>query len=290
MKRLLGFLLALLMLWAAPALASEDVFTVNALDVTEDAWNESYIASSLTSDRSYLRVTCPLEEDAAVTLSIAAENGKLVYQRDYGVCGGRFRSEDIYLRLTGPQTTYHVTLWAGDSSFSFPLRRVMPMLTGNAACSAGYPLAEISGTNTWRTATLLDIAEVSRRPYTVALNASDAYTIGAVTFTVEEGRLTVSAQLDEGMASSIDKSAVYVATTALEAEKLGKKNFPGPTVALDEAVDLWGTPYVAVYVNLTVSFDPSGAAEMRPLDEEEAELQLLLWEKILTETANEAVG
>ena len=290
MKRTLGFLLVLLMLCAVPAFAAEDVFTINAQDVTEDAWNESFIASSLTSDRSYLRVTCPMEEEAAVTLSIAGENGKLVYQRDYGVCGGKFRSEDIYLRLEGSETTYQVTLWVGDEGYSFPLRRVMPRLTGNAACSAGYPLGEISGTDTWKTVTILDVAQVSRRPITVALNASDAYEIGSVTFTVEDGRLTVSAKLEDGVDGSIDKANVYVATTALEAEKLGKKKFPGATAKLDEAVELWGTPYAAVYVNLTVSFDPTGVPSAAPLDREEAENQRLLWERMLTETANEAVG
>ena len=288
-KRVL-MLLVLLLLCAAPAYASEDVFTVDARDVTEDAWNESFIASSLTSDRSYLRVTCALEEESEVTLSIAGENGKLVYQRDYGMCGGRFRSEDIFLRLSGSQTTYQVTLWVGDESYSFPLRRVMPWLTGNAACSAGYPLEELSGAGTWKTATILDIAQVARRPLTVALNASDAYEIGYVTFSVKDDRLTVSAGLEDGVAGSIDKGTVYVAATALEAEKLGKKNFPGATAKLDEAVDLWGTPYAAVYVNLTVSFDPAGVADMQPLDKAETEEQQRLWEMMLTETANEAVG
>ncbi len=289
MRRLL-ILLLMLLLCIAPAYAAEDVFTVNAQDVTEDAWNESYIASSLTSDRSYLRVTCPLEEDAAVTMSIADESGRLVYQRDYSVCSGKFRSEDIYLRLTGSQTTYHVSLWVGDAGYSFPLRRVMPRLTGSAACTAGLPLAEISGADTWKTATVLDIAEVSRRPVTVALNAGDAYEIGTATFTVKDGRLKVSVALDDGVDGSIDKATVYVATTAIEAEKLGKKNFPGATAGLDEYVPLWDTPYAAVYVNLTVSLDPAGAAESRSLDKETQEEQLLLWERMLLETANEAVG
>lgn len=261
---------------------------MNAQDITEDAWNESFIASSLTSDRSYLQVTCDVEEEAAVTLSIAGENGKLVYQRDYGMYSGRFRSEDIYLRLSGSKTTYQVTLWVGDSSYSFPLRRVMPRLTGNAACSVGYPLSLLSQTDTWKTATILDIAQVAKRPLTVALHASDAYEIGTVTFTVEEGLLTVTAQLNDGVDGSIDKSKVYVATTALEAEKLGKKTFPGVTAELDEEIDLLGTPYAAVYVNLTVSFDPTDVPESP--EETQLEEQEELWEMMQLETANEAIG
>ena len=97
MKRLL-ILLVTMLLCIAPAYAAEDVFTVNAQDVPENAWNESSIAGNLSSDRSYLRVTCPVEGEAAVNLSITDDSGSLVYQRDYGVCSGTFRSEDIYLR------------------------------------------------------------------------------------------------------------------------------------------------------------------------------------------------
>lgn len=286
MKRVLIFL-ATLLLCIAPAYATEDVFTVNVDALPEDAWNESSIAASLTSDRSYLRVTCPVEGEADVTLSIADESGSLVYQRDYGLCSGKFRSEDIYLRLTASQTTYQVTLWVGDAGYSFPLRRVMPRLIGNAACSVGFPLGSITGAESWKTVTLLDVNALEGQSLTVALHASDAYEIGTATFTVEGGCLTVSARLNEGVDGSIDQSTVQVATTALEAEKLGKKNFPGASVKLDKAVDLQGTPYAAVYVNLTVSFDPAGLSAS---PETELEGQAGLWQLMQTETANEAIG
>lgn len=286
MKRFLIFLLTML-LCIAPGYAAEDVFTVDAQSIAEDAWEESFIASSLTSDRSYLRVTCALTEDADVTLSIAGENGSLVYQRDYGLCSGKFRSEDIYLRLTGSQITYHVTLWVGDSSYSFPLRRVMPRLIANAACSVGYPLEYLSGTNTWKSATVLDVNALEDSSLTVPLHASGAYEIGTVTFAISGGSLTVSASLNDGVDGTIDNSAVYVATTALEAEKLGKKNFPGITTKLDKTAALMGTPYAAVYVNLTVSFDPTGVpgSPAVTLDGQDA-----TWQRMQTETANEAVG
>lgn len=286
MKRVLIFFLMML-LCIAPAYAAEDVFTVNVYDLPENAWSESYIAESLSSDRSYLRVTCPVEGEAAVNLSIADGSGSLVYQRDYGQCSDTFRSEDIYLRLTGSQTTYQVTLWVGDTGYAFPLRRVMPRLVGNAACSVGYPLEEITGSGSWKTATILDVNALEGRRMTVALHASDAYEIGTATFTVEGGSLTVTAQLDEGINGSIDRSSVQVAITALEAEKLGKKNFSGTAAKLDQAVDLQGTPYAAVYVNLTVSFDP---ANVPGNPETQTEGQAELWQHMQTETANEAIG
>lgn len=288
MKRLLGLLLTLTMLLCAiPGHAAEDVFTVDAQEAAGGAWDESYISSSLTSDRSYLRVTCTLDSEAAVTLSIADESGSLVYQRDHGLCSGKFRSEDIYLRLTGSQTTYQATLWVGDSSYAFPIRRVMPRLTGNAACSVGYPLEYLSGSDTWKSATLLDVNALSGSSFTVPLHASGAYEIGTVTFRISNGSLTVSAELMEGIDGSIDKSTIYAATTALEAQELGRKSFSGPTGKLNKAIDLMGAPYVAVYVNLTVSFDPTnvpGSPDSTLNGQDD------LWQRMQSETANEAVG
>lgn len=288
MRKLLTMLLCLTMLMGiAPGYAAEDVFTVDAAQAASGGWEESHIASSLTTDRSYLRVTCTLDAEAPVTLSIADENGSLVYQRDHGLCSGKFRSEDIYLRLTGSQTTYQVTLWVGDSSYQFPLRRVMPRLTGNAACSVGYPLSQLSGSDTWKSATLLDVYALEGSSLTVPLHASGAYEIGTVTFRISGGALTVSADISGSVDGSIDQSTIYVATTALEAQELGRKSFSGPTGKLDRAIDLMGAPYVAVYVNLTVSFDPTGVPGSPSIT---LGGQDDLWHQMQTTTANEAVG
>lgn len=277
MKRLLGLLLFLALLAGlVPACAAEDVFTVDAASA----------GSSLTTDRSYLRVTCDLPEEVPVTLSIADGSGSLVYQRDYGLCSGSFRSEDVYLRLTDRQTAYQVTLQAGDGCYAFPLLRVMPRLTGNAACSVGLPLSALSGTDTWKSATVLDVAALSEMPLTVPLHASGAYEVGTVTFAVSGGAVTVTAQLFDELDGSIEKSTVYVATTALEAQQLGRKSFHGPTGKLNAPIDLMSAPYVAVYVSLTVSFDPSAA----PSPEVTLEGQEELWLLMQTVTANEAVG
>lgn len=284
MRKMLGLLLCLaLLLCTGSALGQEDVFIVSAPDIAENAWDET---AALTSDRSYLRVTCPAD-GAEVTLSISDAAGSLVYQRDYGVCSGTFRSEDIYLRLTDSQTTYHVSLWVGDDGYAFPIRRVMPRLIANAVCAVGFPLQDITGTGGWKTATLLDTTALEGHSLTVALHASNAYDIGTATFTISGGQLTVSAQLDEGVDGTIDKASVQIATTALEAEGLGRKSFHGLTAQLEQPTDLGGTPYAAVYVNLTVSFDPTG---LPASPETELDGQRNLWQLMQTETANEAVG
>lgn len=284
MKKLLSLLVCLAaLLCSTSAMGQEDVFVVSAPDIAENAWDA---ANALTSDRSYLRVTCPAD-GASVTLSIADAQGGLIYQRDYGVCGGTFRSEDIYLRLDGSTTTYHVSLWVGDEGYAFPVQRVMPRLIANAVCSVGLPLQELTGASGWKSATLLDTAALEGRSLTVALHASNAYEIGTATFTISGGQLTVSAQLNPGVDGSIDKASVQVATTALEAQQLGRKNFLGQTGRLEQPIDLLGTPYAAVYLNLSVSFDPTG------LPGSPATLlegQRDLWQQMQNETANEALG
>lgn len=284
MKKIFGLLLALMLLLCAGAVAQEDVFIVNAPDVAENAWDES---NSLTSDRSYLRVTCPMESEANVTLSVADEAGSLVYQRDYGLCSGTFRSEDIFLRLMGSSTIYHVSLWVGDVGYAFPIQRVMPRLIANAACSAGLPLQDITGSGGWKSATLLDVSAMEGQSLTVPLHASNAYCIGSATFAVDHGRLTVSVQLDQRADATVDRASVQVATTALEAQTLGRKGFMGQTAQLEQAIDLESTPYAAVYLSLTVSFDPTSLPES---SESELEGQRGLWQLMQTETANEAVG
>lgn len=285
MKKIFGLLLALvLLLCAAAAVAQEDVFIVNAPDVAENAWDES---NTLTSDRSYLRVTCPMESEASVTLSVADEAGSLVYQRDYGLCSGNFRSEDIFLRLTGSSTVYHVSLWVGDVGYAFPIQRVMPRLIANAACAVGLPLQDMTGSGGWKSATLLDVSAMEGQSLTVPLHASNAYCIGSATFAVDHGCLTVSVQLDQRADAAVDRASVQVATTALEAQTLGRKSFAGQTAQLEQPIDLESTPYAAVYLSLTVSFDPASLPESPEI---ELEGQRDLWQLMQMETANEAVG
>ena len=283
MKRLIGILLALSlfmpMVWAA---AGEDVYVI-----ADAAPAAGSTAGQLQSDRSYLRVGCRLQSETDVTLSVTGEDGSLVYQRSYGLCSGRFSSEDIFLRLNGSQTDYRVTLQAGEQCYAFSLRRVQPRMSGVSACSAGYPLRSITGADTWRCATVLDLTALEGASMTVPLLAGDAYEIGTVTFSAARGALTVSACLNDGVDGSIDKGTVYVAETALEAKTLGKKSFSGLKGRLNQSLALADTSYAAVYVALTVSFDPQGVPEASGT---QLQGQEDVWQRMQTETANEAIG
>lgn len=274
MKRIL-LLFLLLMCLTLPALA-DDVCTVDAS-----------AASSVTCAESYLRLTCMIDGEQQVTVSVRDAGGSLQYQRDYGLCSGDFRSEDLYLRLDGSETLYQVTLQAGEKVYAFPVTRVMGRLTGNEACSVGYPLSRMGGGSSWKTATLIDVAALEGSSMTVPLYASGAYTLGSVTFTVSGGSVRAEAQISGGIDGSIDKSAVYVATDALTARDLGTRRFSGPSGRLGESISLEGTPYAAVLVQLTVSFDPAGVPGS---PETTLDGQGDLWQRMQDTTASEAVG
>ena len=278
MKRMLAVLAALVLtLGGLPAARAEDVCSIDA----------SAVPGTVSTEQSYLRVTCPLPEETEVVLSVFDAGGSLCYQRSYGLCSGSFRSEDIYLRLSGGNTRYQVSLSAGNACYAFEVLRCMPRLNGNAACAVGYPLSSLTGRDSWQSATLLDVAALEGSSRTVALHASGAYELGTVTFSVHRGQLTVSASLSGGVDGTIDDAQVFVALNAADAGALGGKRFAGLTGRLDQAIDLEGAACVAVYVQLTVSFDPTGVpgSPRVELDGQEA-----LWEHLQEITASEAVG
>ena len=200
---------------------------------------------------------------------------------------GTLRSEDIYFKLEeSSTTTYQVQLNCGEQSYCFPIDRVMARLEGNAACSAGYPLSSINGRDVWQTVTLLDLNAMEGSSATYDLYASNRYVLGSVAFSVSGGAVCASVSLNPNADVSVDSATVYVASTALEASTLGK----GCTAAsggLDSYISGSGTGLAAVYVKLSVSFQPDGLPEgISPVWSGQEEL----WQRMLQETTSEAVG
>ncbi len=276
MRKLFCMLMMTLLL-AVPALA-EDVCTI--ADATA--------AAQVTTGCSYLRVECPLPEETNVVLTVQDEWGTLIYQRDYGVCAGAFRSRDIHLPVEGETCDYTVTLATGAGEYTFIVTREQPLLTDSAVYAGGMTLSELNGGSTRKYAVVLDLAELNGRTAAAPLLSGDAQ-LGEALFTVKDGVLTVSAVLSaEGQ---LDKANVYVATDALTAQTLGAKKFTGTKTRLDREIPLNGADYVAVMVQLTVSYDPATAQPLRPEDWQDALDQMRqTWINMQTETANEAVG
>lgn len=275
LRTLTALLTLLLMLAAVPALA-EDVYVVK----------DASAADSLSTDCSYLRVCCPLSGESPVTLAIRDSWGYLVYQRDYGSCRGAFRSEDVYLPLEGASTRYHVTLVCGGSVHEFSVTRVAPRLTDSHVTACGLSLTDMTGKRDNRFAVVIDAWALEGSTLTVPL-VSGGMQVGYASITVSGGEVTVSAALT--VDGKIEKSTVYIARDAVTASTLGANRFTGVKTKLNSAVDLCGTPYAAILVQLTVSYD---AATAQPFQEDPwfSQEQYDLWELMQLTTASEAVG
>lgn len=277
MRKLLVTLLLCLLL--VPAALAEDVCTV------EDASSAVHV----TTERAYLKVLCPLEGETNVTLTVHDQWGYLIYQRNYGVCSGTFRSGDVHLPLEGDTCDYTVTLTTTGGEYQFIVTREMAMITDSAVYAGGATLRELTGGSSHKYAAVLDLDALDGQTLTAPMLASGTK-VGEVDFTVLGGSLTVSARLT--VDGRIDKATVYVAADALTAQTLGSSRFSGVKAKLDRPVDLDGAPYAAVMVQLTITYDPATAQAWDMGPEEEALLETILdnWQLMQLTTANEAVG
>ena len=281
MRRVIRMLILLLIccLVSPSAAMAEDVCTVQ----------DASAVNLVTTECSYLRVQLPLEAETGVTLSVRDEWGYLIYQRNYGVCSGTFRSQDVHLPLDGESCNYTVTLTTDGSEYSFSVHREMAKLTDSAVYAGGATLKELVDGSSRKYAVVLDLDTLQQEPLTAPMLASGMQ-VGEVVFSVEDGMLTVSASLTAD--GQIDKASVYIATDAITAQTLGTNHFTGTRARLDRATDLGDVPYAAVMVQLTVTYDPTTAQAFEMGREEQKAYEQLLenWLLMQMTTANEAVG
>ncbi len=277
MRKLLVALLICLLL--VPAALAEDVYTVK----------DASTATHVTTELSYLKVVCPLAAEGDVTLTVRDEWGGLIYQRNYGDCSGTFRSGEVHLPLDGDRCDYIVTLSTAGGEYTFTVTREMAMLTDTAVYAGGATLKQLTGGSSRKYAVVLDLSAMNGQTLTAPMLAGGMQ-VGEVSFTVQDGSLTVSAAMTaEGR---IDKASVYVAADALTAQTLGTSRFTGTKTRLDRTISLPNSPYVAVMVQLTVTYDPTTAQawDMGPAEERLLETILDNWQLMQLTTANEAVG
>lgn len=276
--RMLLLSLLCLTLAAAPAFA-EDVCTV------EDA----FAVSQITTDAAYLKVLCPLADETPVTLTVHDEWGTLIYQRNYGVCSGTFRSGEIHLPLQNGGCEYIVTLSMNSGDHTFSVTRQMSRLTDSAVYAGGATLHQLTEGSGHKSAVVLDLHALNQETL-IAPMLAGGMQIGEVYFSVLDGSLTVTAHLTAD--GQINKANVYIATDALTAETLGTNRFCGIKTKLERAIDLGDVPYAAVMVQMTVTYDPTTAQayEMDRYDEDVLDESLTNWQLMQLVTANEAVG
>ena len=278
MKRMLILLLVLAMLPAVPALAEDVCIVKDALHV-----------STVTTDRAYLRVQCDLEGESEVIVTVRDTWGYLVYQRDYGVKSGTFRSGDIHLPLEGDGCEYVVTVQIGGDAHEFTVVREMAMITDASVYAGGLTLKDMVDGSRRKFAVVLDMDTLNEETLIAPMLASGMQ-VGEVYFSVLDGVLTVDAvMLAEG---AIDKATVYIAADAITAQTLGDKHFAGTKTRLQREINLGDSPYAAVMVHLTVTYDPATALAYAPGEEEAEALEQMMesWQLMQLTTANEAVG
>ena len=276
--RMLILFFLLTFLPGVPALA-EDVCTVN----------EPLAAACITTDRAYLRLQCMLEAECPVTITVRDAWGTLVYQRDYGAKSGSFRSGDIHLPLDGDTCEYRVSFCAGEMQNTFTVIREMAKITDSAVYAAGLSLKEMVDGSRRKFAVVLDMDALNEETAIVPMLASGMQ-VGEVYFSVLDGMLTVDAHLT--VDGAIDKGTVYIAPDAITAQTLGTNRFTGIKSRIGRAVNLGDTPYAAVMVQLTVTYDPATAQafEISGAEADALEEQQHAWELMQLTTANEAVG
>lgn len=115
MKRIPGFVIALLLLTACLIVPAEELCTLGPENEDIDVYTAE----------CFLRITWPLESEADVSVSVSGPAG-VVYQRDYGAVEGRFTSEEIYLEAITDPTSYRVTLTTGADTHIFWVERTDP--------------------------------------------------------------------------------------------------------------------------------------------------------------------
>lgn len=245
------------------------------------------LSPAVSTDCSYLSATCTLEDAAPVSIAVYDNQDNLVYQRNYGQCMGSFRSEEVYLRLNGGDSVYRLRADVGGSVRETLVTRKQPRLENNIACSSGYPLSMLTGRESRCSVTLLDTAALAEAPVTVPLQSSGMFDLGTVTFSLQDGCLLAEALLHEDLRAEVNDDQVCVAATSIGAENLDSTRFTGIRSTLDTPIDLQGAPYVAVFVRLTVSFNPSGS-RLHPVVELEGQQEL--WEQLQLQTESNAVG
>ncbi len=268
MRQLLSLLLMMLML-TAPALA-DDVYTMS----------EIMTAGLVETDCTYLVICTQLSEPSQVIVNVQDEWGTLYYLRDYGICSGQFQSDEIHLPLEDVPVEYTISLQTNTAIFTAVVRRHLPLITDTAVYARGLSLQELNGGSSRKFAVMLDMAQLHQAPLSAPMVGSDTL-LGFVHFHAANGILSVLPEITAD--GYLDRAKIFVATDAIAARTLGTSRFSGVKATLGEAVDVGNSPYVAVMIQLTISYDEESTV---PYTDEPDENQPLLWEQMQLSTPN----
>lgn len=256
--RILWLLAALALLCACAS--AEDMAVIDAAT-----------AGTVVMTEPYFTVSCPAE--GIVTMTVSDDHGALCYERRALSDDGLFVSDAVYLPLQEGNTAYTVEITSESGTWSFSLVRTMGYLSGLHASAGTYPFAAAAGRPSDERIMLVAAVDGTR---SFPLVAGSAWEVGTVICTVEDGQLTVSVQLNEGVTGG--DADVEVALHAYEIAGLTDAGNGIRCAAAGEPIDLENAGAVAVWVGMTVSFNPAlclNAPEDGPGDQD------LLWRRMV---------
>ncbi|MBQ8160507.1 MAG: hypothetical protein IJ083_07105 [Clostridia bacterium] len=240
------------------------------------------------TESDYIRLSMEFEGEAALSLEIRNSKGQLTYQKDLGTWEDSFLSESIYLKSEDTASVYDITVWAGNQACSIRVEKVLPHVHQQRACAIGLPVSSMKKTQSWQSVTFLDLRDPSVYPLRFPLHASGSFTLGEAVFELKKGKLTVHVDFLAESDCTIEKSAVQIALTSVDALAFDTKSFHGLKGNLDKAVDVSAASIVCVYLPLTVSYLP----ESLPASPDSIECpgQMQLWKELQEITDSQSNG
>ena len=257
LKRILASLAAALLL-AIPAQA-EDMAVIDASEV-----------STAVITQPYFTVSCPAE--GTVLMTITDEYGALCYERLENCVSGTFVSDAVYLPMQEGNTRYTVEVTSDAGTWQLGVVRTLAYLRGQHASAGTYSFASAAGRPSGERIMLIAGTDGTR---SFPLIANNAWQVGTVTCEVADGQLLVSTELAEGVTGS--EPRIEVALSAREIAGLTDAGSGILCAGAGEPVDLGDAGAVAVWVGMTVSFEPAlcgNAPQDGPED------QALLWRRM----------
>ena len=276
MRQWIGWAL-LLALWTAcfPATAETDLSRLVPPDTAVVT-----MEGPQTTWRSLMAVACPAE--GAVRLRITGPDGNVVYDAADRAVNGFFVSESVYLPLRGGNTRYTVSLTDDTGTRTAEVTRTQPYLEGVHASAGTLPLSAVTGRPGRERILFLRNEDGERR---FPLVAGGVYRLGEAVCAVSGGWLTVSLEILPEARALLREAQVRAAFTADAVAGLIQPDEDAVPAGPDEPIDLRGHAIAAVWIGLTVSFDP---AVLESVSQNADPEQILLWQEM--ENGEEPVG
>lgn len=289
-KAALTVLVLCLLLVCSSAFAGDtDFFTLNVdgLDLTL-LNDDQYVMTNLSSSAPGLRIlkevspSSELAQPVRLTL-MQMDTRTLLMDKDYGYQSMTFDSGVLYLPYSSNYSTpYLITLYVGDMVYGIPYLQTQPRLSYNTGCTFGPRLRDLNPllSYDWPMGTMLDLDALRQEGIQqVDICASNYYTIGRATLTVENNCLCVMPEFFSQANPEIHGLSIYLITdcASLSCDPAYSDlpiHVPGEQIPLGDAST------ALLYMPLSISYDPVGLSTFSyDLYDPALQRQIGLWDQ-----------